>query len=491
MSQNQPFASGRFHQTRRCWLAVIFLLAASADHLAGQEAFADAYEDSIHTLLDARFSDGKGAMVIGLVDERGSRIYAAGKLSNGQPGQVDGDTVFELGSVTKVFTALLLLDAVRRGEVRLDEPVERCLPSRVSVPSYGGQKITLRHLASQDSGLPWHPHYFADRERRLTLPELRDAANAYTVDDMYRFLSGFALTRRPGAEFQYSNVGLALLGHALERRANSDYESLVIDRICRTLSMDDTRITLSPAQAKRLARGHWADGSPAENVHFQAMRPAGSLLSTGNDLLKFLSAGLGLDDSGITPLVQQSLVIRHVNHPRFGKTAMPWFDERVYNPPGTEILGHGGGGYGYLAFIGVEKKKRRGVVVLTSQLGFSPYGVGWTLLQELPLTEENITYTVREIVALGFALDVDVPTGLPRLKTVWPKSPAGHAGLSPGLTIRKINGTNTDGRDLQECLRMMGGPIGTKVQLELFDSKRNATRTVQLTREKFLAVTTD
>jgi len=106
-------------------------------------------------------------MVVGLLDRSGSRVFGAGKLDNGRDplvdgplveGQlVDGDTIFEIGSVTKVFTALLALEMDRRGEVKLDGPVGKYLPERVKVPAYEGKEITLRHLAAQDSGLPFHP----------------------------------------------------------------------------------------------------------------------------------------------------------------------------------------------------------------------------------------------------------------------------------------------------------------------------------------------
>ena len=213
--------------------------------------------------------------------------------------------------------------------------------------------------------------------KELSLKEHKAAADAYSVEQLYEFLSGYQLGIDPGAEFQYSNVGMALLGNAIERRAGSDYESLVVDRICRPLKMDSTRITLSPALKARLARGHWVDGTPSDHLHFQAMAPAGSLLTTANDLLKFLSANLGFTQTDLTPLMAEMQVIRHRNSPRFGNTAMPWFDEGIYTPPGSELLAHGGGGFGNLAFIALDTKKRRGVFVLTNQMKVNPNGIGW------------------------------------------------------------------------------------------------------------------
>jgi S1-C subfamily serine protease len=168
---------------------------------------------------------------------------------------------------------------------------------------------------------------------------------------------------------------------------------------------------------------------------------------------------------------------------------MPWMDDRMYQPPGSNLLGHGGGGLGCVAFMGFDTKKRRGVVVLSNQMVVNPVGVGWTILQGMSLSRENVTYFVREIVGTGVALDTDKETGLLRITTVYPKSPAGQAGLSPGLLIRKIDDVSVEGKTMQECLGMIGGAAGTKVRFEIFDSERKEANTVELTRQKFVTST--
>jgi C-terminal processing protease CtpA/Prc len=152
-------------------------------------------------------------------------------------------------------------------------------------------------------------------------------------------------------------------------------------------------------------------------------------------------------------------------------------------------LGHGGGGFGYLAFIGLDKIKRRAVVVLCNQMNVNPAGIGWTILQGMELSRENITWFVREIVGTGVALDADPKSGLLRITTVYPNSPAGQAGLSPGLIIRKIDGVSVRGKSIQECLGLIGGRAGTKVRFEIVNPERNETKTVELTRQKFVTST--
>ena len=147
-------------------------------------------------------------IVAGLIDSQGSRVVAYGQLDQKSPGTPGADTVYEIGSVTKVFTSLLLADMVTRGKVSLDDPVAKYLPSSVTMPSRSGKQITLVDLATHTSGLPRVPSNLK--------PAHADNPYAdYTVDDMYAFLSSYQLTRDPGAKYEYSNLGGGLLGPAL------------------------------------------------------------------------------------------------------------------------------------------------------------------------------------------------------------------------------------------------------------------------------------
>ena len=177
-------------------------------------------------------------IVIGVIEPAGRRVVAYGNLDEGDKRPLDGDTIFEIGSVTKVFTSLLLADMVQRGEVALTDPVARYLPSQVKMPERGGRQITLQDLATHTSGLPRLPSNLNPK----------DPANPYadySVDQLYQFLSGYQLTRDIGSQSEYSNLGGGLLGHVLARRAGMDYEALVKSRICEPLGMKSTGITLT------------------------------------------------------------------------------------------------------------------------------------------------------------------------------------------------------------------------------------------------------
>ncbi|MDA1231673.1 MAG: serine hydrolase [Planctomycetota bacterium] len=476
---------------RTCLVGGLLLIAVQS-RAADESPFIESYSGPIQSFLNDKFADGNAGMVIGLVDERESRVFSAGKLDNGTENQVDGDTIFPLGSVTKVFTSLLLLDAVRRGEMQAGDPVANYLPADVTVPSAGGMQITLQNLAVQDSGLPYHPHSMDDihdpTTGQLDMMKFKAVAEAITVDDLYAATSQFKLLQVPGESFQYSNTGMALLGNAIERRTKSSYESLVVERLCRPLTMQDTAISLSSEQKTRLVQGHLDDGRQVGHWQFQAMVPAGSLFSTANDMLKFLAANVGLMPSNLSAEMKQMQIIHHEGTPEFGRTAMPWYDSGVYVPPDRELLGHSGHGFGGLAFIAIDTRNRRGVVILTNQLKVSPNPIGWTILQGMPFSPQNLIYAVREVNGIGVSLKPEPKSGRACILIVFPLSPAGKAGITPDLLIERINGLSVEGKSAAECIAMMAGPVGTNVQLHLFDPKYGQTTSIELTKQKFLTV---
>ena len=184
-------------------------------------------------MLRERVDAGKNAgIVVGLLDAGGRRIVAYG--TSGRRGlPLDGQTLFEIGSISKVLTAAVLGDAVARGEVGLGQPVKTLLPRGISVPSRQGREITLGDLASHTSGLPRMP---AD------LPEETqddDTWASYDVRRLYTFLAAYRLPRVPGTGYEYSSLGVALLGHALALKAGTSYEALVIRRRCCRSSVAD------------------------------------------------------------------------------------------------------------------------------------------------------------------------------------------------------------------------------------------------------------
>ncbi len=317
-------------------------------------------------------------IVVGVVDANGRRIVAHGKRAAGDPRLPDGDTVFEIGSITKVFTSILLADAVERKEVALTDPVAKYLPATVTVPQRG-RAITLEDLASHRSGLPRMPSNFAPK----------DAANPYadySVEQMYQFLSAHQLTRDVGAQYQYSNYGVGLLGHVLARRAGMDYEALVKARITGPLGMRDTTITLTPEMKTRLAGGHTGTLEPTGLWDLPTFAGAGALRSTANDMLTFLSAAIGLTPSPLSAAMGRTLAARWPAGQGPMEIALGW---HIFKAPDGDLIWHNGGTGGYRTFMGFNPRTRLGVVVLSNtSTPAGPDDIGRHLLDpSLPLVQ--------------------------------------------------------------------------------------------------------
>jgi CubicO group peptidase (beta-lactamase class C family) len=320
-------------------------------------AVAEVTDSELRTNLQQRIDKSKAdiGIVVGIIDAGGTRI-----ISCGNEGSYNGDTVFEIGSVTKVFTSLILADMVTRGEVKVDDPISKYLPNSVKVPKRGGREITFVDLSTHSSGLPrlpgnlsfWHLLIHSDNPYA-----------GYTVQEMYDFLSTYTLPRDIGAEYEYSNLGAGLLGHVLALKAGTDYEALVLERVCRPLGMTNTLITLSPEMKERMAQGHNAAGKAVPNWDMPALAGAGALRSTGNDLLKLVAANMGLTKSSLTPAMELEQVPRHDTDLPNTRVALAW---HITKTRGIEMVWHNGGTGGFRTFIGFDKKNHRGVVVLTN-----------------------------------------------------------------------------------------------------------------------------
>ena len=466
-------------------LLCILLLAITHAEATAEDVFTSAEIEAIQSFLDER-GGGNSAIVVGIVDSQGSHALCAGSLDNGTGTPVNGDTVFFIGSVTKTFTALALLEMAERGELQVHDPVAKYLSAKVKAPSYSGKQITLLDLATHTSGLPFNPS-------NMTGADGREEYETYTTEKMHVFLEEYKLPRGPGTEFEYSNLGMAVLGEALSRRAGTDYESLIIERVCRPLGMTSTGVTLKPEWQSRLAMGHDESGKQSPPYRLEAYQPAGGLFSTASDLLKYAAAQAGLTQSSLATPIAQSHVFRHVDirglpgqqFPIFGRTAMDWVDRNAIQPTGMELLGHAGGAGSYHAWIGFDKRQQRGVVVLTTDNDVSTEAMGWTVLQRLPLTVASAKDFARELVGIGAALDVDPSMRMLRITQVMANSPASQAGLLPGTLIQTINGVSTVDKSASECANLIRGPVGTRVRLDLTNSEGDETKSVELVRAKF------
>jgi serine-type D-Ala-D-Ala carboxypeptidase/endopeptidase len=311
---------------------------------------------AVKAILQERVDSGRSSgIVVGLQEVTGRRIVAYGNAGSADK-PLDGNTVFEIGSVTKVFTAALLADMIGRGEVKPDDPVSKYLPETVRMPARKGRQITLLDLATHMSGLPRLPGNLAPKD-------LRNPYADYSVQQMYDYLSHYDVPREIGEEFEYSNLGVGLLGHALARKSGLSYEELVKRRILEPLGMNATAITLSAAMRARLAPGHDAGGDAASNWDIPTLAGAGALRSTANDMLKFLAANLGASDGPLPSALRETHRVRHATDTPDVDIGLVW---QVLHRFDTEFVLHNGETSGYHSWIGFVKSKEIGVVVLSN-----------------------------------------------------------------------------------------------------------------------------
>src|SRR5258706_3779978 len=310
----------------------------------------------IKAVLSARAAKvgPEAAIVFGWVDETGTRVIVEGKGPGNKP--LDGNSVFEIGSASKVFTCVALADMVKKGEVKLDDPVVKYLPKSVHMPSRGGKEITLADLATHTSGLPRMPDNLKPKDPWNPYAD-------YTVGQMYAFLSSYELKRDIGAEFEYSNLGVGLLGHALALKAGTNYEPLIGRRVCAPLKMGDTRIKLSADQQARLVPGHDATGKPVKNWDIPTLAGAGALRSTANDMLKFVGANVGLTKSELGPAMELSHAERHEAGSSVLSVGLGW---HILHRTGGTIVWHNGQTGGDHSFVAFDIAAKRGGVVLAN-----------------------------------------------------------------------------------------------------------------------------
>jgi serine-type D-Ala-D-Ala carboxypeptidase/endopeptidase len=309
--------------------------------------------------LLARHAPRHAGVAVGVLRGEETWNMAAGTAGPVGPSPPSPATIFEIGSVTKVFTATLLASMAEEGLLALDDPVQRFLPPGVELP-VRGRAITLADLATHTAGLPRLPHGFLFRSLR----HRRNPYAWFAVDDLYAGLPSTRLRRAPGGRLRYSNLGYGLLGHVLTRRAGCDYERLVSERICGPLGLDDTRVSVPPGALDRFAQGHDRRGRPVPHWDLPALAGAGALRSTVADQLGFLRLQLGEGEPGLA----RAAALTHTPRSR-GRGGL-WIGLGWLRLPlrGTEheLLFHNGGTGGFRSFAAFVPATHTAVAVLSN-----------------------------------------------------------------------------------------------------------------------------
>jgi CubicO group peptidase (beta-lactamase class C family) len=262
---------------------------------AGPSKIAPKYEDArapvtldhLKEVLDADLAaelksgdlspQSAGGVVVGVV-QHGKRLILA-------YGPVKEDSIFEIGSITKTFTGLILAQMVEQKKVTMDEPLRDLLPAGTVAKPASGAEITLLDLATQHSGLPPLPSNFAPKNSV-------DPYADYSAQDLYAFLAKQGVAKPDRADFVYSNLGFGTLGQALANKSGLSYADLLKQEVTGPLKLTDTVLNLSPGQQKRFTPGHYPSHQMAPPWTFDALAGCGAIRSTASDMLTYLEVQL-------------------------------------------------------------------------------------------------------------------------------------------------------------------------------------------------------
>ena len=339
-----------------------FMTGIGAAAIAGATRALEADDEHlIRDLLKQRVEVEKRAvgMAVCVVAPNRTRIVAAGRERSGDARPVTAETVFEIGSITKVFTALLLADMVRRGDVGFDDPVARHLPGDFPLPMLGDRPITLADLATHTSGLPRFPVFAGTPFSSAWL----DALARFGVADLQAWLGGFHPRRPAGTAWEYSNAGYALLGMALAHRGGRPYEELLQARVIDTIGLHDTAFHPSASMKTRLAQGHDPALKPVPPLDLGIFVAAGGLLSTPSDLSRFAAAVLPSPGAGIAQDNRLLLTVQRAAPAIGGMQALGW---EVLDAPGGAFVSKDGVTLGQTAAMVFDPEKQKAIIAFSN-----------------------------------------------------------------------------------------------------------------------------
>ena len=357
----------------------------SLENTSANYGITDDVRDAIKSIV-SNSNSTNAAVVLGYVDPNGTQFYGYGNKSRLTNSTADQNTIFGIGSITKVFTTILLADMANDGLLKLDDPLQKHLPSNVTAPKYGAQNMTLENLATHTAALPEFPDNFCKdywdnfdvNHTTAYRMKIIECSQKYSPSELYQSLSNTSISRDFGSKFGYSSFGTGLLGNILALKSNLSYNDLLEKRILSVLGMVNTSITLTEEQKSNLAVGHInGDELPLWNLA-PVMTPSGGIYSTANDMLKFISANIGLIQTKLDTAMQESHLIRHYNgflgpnnvqvtDNNSGEgfyVGLGWMINTNY---GSEVIWHNGiTADGYNSIIAFNPYSNKGIVLLSS-----------------------------------------------------------------------------------------------------------------------------
>jgi len=308
------------------------------------------------------------SMVIGIVN--GDKVSYE-FINGSQRTSATKETIFEIGSITKAFTGILTAMAALTKEIDIRKPVADYLPKGTVIPEKNGRKITVQDLLTHRSGLISFPDGY-------TPPDPLNPYAHYTREQVFQYLSTYSLTREPGVQYEYSNLGMGLVGLMLEHLKTKTYSEIVSERICAPLGMKSTFIDV-PAPMRPLIATPYAATTQVSGWDIPALAAAGALKSSAADMTLFLKACLGVTDTPLKAALARAEAPLEKTDMQSVSVGYGW---HIRHSKNADIVWHNGGTGGYKSFTGYIKQKNLGVVILVNNSTVEPTYVGVKILDE-------------------------------------------------------------------------------------------------------------
>ncbi|MEZ4955433.1 MAG: serine hydrolase domain-containing protein [Saprospiraceae bacterium] len=282
----------------------------------------------------------------------------------------NADAIFEIGSITKTFTASLIMQAVGKGVMSLDDPLQKYLPVQMAKDNYEGHFITLQHLLMHTSGLESIPASGNLPYLKAKIFSPKNPHQYFKAKHYYKYLKKFKLDYIPGKIWDYNNSAYGLLGQITADQNKTTWEKITQENLFDPLSMTDSYFTINKKNEVRFVQGISAKGKKAKAWEMDFINPAGVIKSTLNDMLKYAAAQLN-------PPTKELAFLQAAHDPMSYEIKMPegklWDGNSMglgwwhnLEQEGKTFIWHGGASGGYTAFIGFSKEKNRAVVVLSN-----------------------------------------------------------------------------------------------------------------------------
>lgn len=294
---------------------------------------------------------------VAFIKDGKTTTYSYGDVKKDEKQLPDADkTFFEIGSISKTFTGILLADEVVKGKMLLDDPINKYLPDSIKKMEFKDFPITLKTLSNHSSGFPRLPlNLFKKGD-----DEYNPYQN-YDVGRMFSYLKTFKPFREVGINYEYSNFAVGLLGTILAQQNQISYEELLFQKICKPLKLKNTKISLDTSDKNNFAQGYDEKGKATSAWDLNMFAGAGGIRSTTNDMVKYVEANMTKAPKQLQEAVDLSHKVTFENGQNI--VGLGWHLSKRSN---NSIYLHTGGTGGFRTFVGFDKDRQIGVVVLSN-----------------------------------------------------------------------------------------------------------------------------